>query len=221
MNFNSNLFITDRLYDYILQVSLREPPILKKLRLEELKADEINFQSSPEQAQLITFLAKTINARKLLEVGVFKGYTTLSLALGLPDETKIFACDVSEEWLNIAKSYWVKAGVENKIVLNIAPALQTLNQLIYEGHANSFDFAFIDADKENYNAYYEAILSLIRPGGLILIDNTLWYGKVADLSINDEKTTAIRDLNTKLYQDEQIDISMLAIRDGLTIIRKR
>jgi caffeoyl-CoA O-methyltransferase len=169
----------------------------------------------------MALLIHLLDARKTLEIGVFTGYSSLSVALALPDDGRIIACDVSEEWTSIAKRYWREAGVEAKIDLRLRPALQTLDDLIAHGQAGSFDFAFIDADKANYSNYYERCLVLVRPGGLIAVDNVLWSGAVIDPSNNDADTLAIRAFNEQLKDDQRIWLSMLPIRDGLTLASKK
>jgi predicted O-methyltransferase YrrM len=218
---NRQIILDENLYKYLLEVSVREHPILQQLREETFKIGEENYQSSPEQVQFMVFLLKLINASKILEIGVFKGYSTLAFALNSPEDGEIYACDNSKEWTDIASHYWREAGVDHKIKLYLAPALETLEYLLEQGHKNSFDFIFIDADKKNYQQYYETSLALIRTNGLILIDNTLWYGKVADATINDKQTLSIKNLNKKLQNDARVDLSLLPIRDGLTLVRKR
>lgn len=209
------------LYHYLQKNSLREPLVLQKLREQTHKMSMGHMQISPEQGQLMRLLVELIGARKVLEVGVFTGYSTLSVALGLPEDGKIMACDINIEWTKIAKRFWEMAGVQNKISLRLAPALITLDELIEQGEAETFDFAFIDADKVNYVHYYEKCLRLIRAKGLILIDNVLWSGKVANPDIQDKDTTALRELNEILLKDERISISMLPLGDGLTLAMKR
>lgn len=213
--------LTPELYDYLLRVSLREPEVLKKLREETHHMKQYMMQISPEQGQLMALLVELISAKKTLEVGTFTGYSALVVALALPPEGKIIACDINEEWTTIAKRYWKEAGVADKIDLRIAPALQTLQQLLDKGAAASFDFAFIDADKNNYTAYYEKCLELIRPGGLIAIDNVLWDGAVADSSNQDKDTNSIRKLNDTIARDQRVSMSLLPIGDGLTLARKK
>ncbi|MEA5578072.1 class I SAM-dependent methyltransferase [Anabaena sp. UHCC 0451] len=208
------------LYDYLLSVSLREPEILTQLRQETAELPMAIMQISPEQGQFMALLVKLLGAKKTLDIGVFTGYSSLVVALALPADGKIVACDVSEEYTNIARRYWQQAGVADKIDLNIAPALETLDRLLTTGEAESFDFAFIDADKGNYENYYERSLQLIRPGGLIAIDNVLWSGKVADPEIQDNQTKKIRVFNQKLHQDSRITLSLVPIADGLTLARK-
>lgn len=210
-----------QLYNYLLSVSLREPEILEKLRQETANHPRSGMQISPEQGQFMSLLVQLIGAKKTLEVGVFTGYSSLSVALALPTDGKIIACDVSEEFTAIARRYWQEAGVADKIDLRLAPALETLDRLLATGQAETFDFAFIDADKENYDGYYERSLQLVRPGGLIAIDNVLWSGQVADEQNQDESTQAIRALNEKLHHDERITLSLVPIADGLTLAIKR
>ena len=214
------LGLEQNLYDYLLSISLREPTILTQLRQETSQMPRSIMQISPEQGQFMALLVKLIGAKKTLEVGVFTGYSSLVVALALPADGKIVACDVSEEYTNIARRYWQQAGVEDKIDLHIAPALETLDKLLTAGEAGTFDFAFIDADKGNYDNYYERCLELIRPGGLIAIDNVLWSGKVADTEIQDNQTNKIRALNRKLHQDSRITLSLVPIADGLTLAMK-
>ncbi|WP_071187646.1 class I SAM-dependent methyltransferase [Trichormus sp. NMC-1] len=205
------------LYNYLLSVSLREPDVLTQLRQETSQLPMARMQISPEQGQFMALLVKLIGAKKTLEVGVFTGYSSLVTALALPADGKIVACDVSEEYTSIARRYWQRANVADKIDLHIAPALETLDKLLASGEAESFDFAFIDADKGNYENYYERSLQLIRPGGLIAIDNVLWSGKVADSEVQDNQTNKIRFLNQKLHQDSRITLSLVPIADGLTL----
>jgi caffeoyl-CoA O-methyltransferase len=218
---NKSLNLSDRLYDYLLSVSLREPEVLAELRQETAGHPRSAMQIAPDQGQFMAFLIRLIGAKKALEVGVFTGYSSLCVALALPPEGKLIACDISEEYTAIARRYWQKAGVTDKIDLRIAPALETLDQLVTAGQTNSFDFAFIDADKENYLNYYERALQLVRPGGLIAVDNVLWGGAVADPAVQDESTQAIRAFNQTLHRDERVDLSLVAIADGLTLAMKR
>jgi len=214
------LGLEQNLYDYLLSISLREPAILTQLRQETAQMPRSIMQISPEQGQFMALLIKLIGAKKTLEVGVFTGYSSLVVALALPTDGKIVACDVSEEYTSVARRYWQQAGVADKIDLHIAPALETLDNLLTAGEAETFDFAFIDADKSNYDNYYEQCLELIRPGGLIAIDNVLWSGKVADTEIQDNQTNKIRALNRKLHQDSRITLSLVPIADGLTLAMK-
>lgn len=218
---NQTLGLSDRLNEYLKSVSLREPDILTELRQETSHHPMSSMQIAPEQGQLMALLVQLMGAKRTLEVGVFTGYSALVVALALPPDGKVVACDVNEEFTAIARRYWEKAGVTNKIDLHLAPAIETLDQLLAAGQANTFDFAFIDADKSNYDNYYERALQLVRPGGLIAIDNVLWSGSVADPQIHDTRTTAIRALNQKLHQDERVTLSLIPIADGLTLALKR
>ncbi len=215
------LTLSPELYDYLLKNSVQEPEILSKLRIQTHKMSMGHMQVSPEQGQFMGLLVKLLNAKKTLEIGVFTGYSTLAVALALPPNGKIVACDINVEWTRIAKDFWEKAGVSEKVDLRLAPALDTLNELIDQGGVGTFDFVFIDADKKNYWNYYELSLSLLRPGGLILIDNVLWYGDVADESVQDQNTLAIREFNQKIFQDQRVFITMLPIRDGVTLALKK
>jgi predicted O-methyltransferase YrrM len=217
---NQTLGFDPNLYQYFQETSLREPEILVQLRQETAKHPMATMQISPEQGQLMALLVQLMGAKKTLEIGVFTGYSTLAVALALPADGKVIACDIDEEYTAIARSFWQKAGVADKIDLHIAPAIETLDKLIEQGQANTFDFAFIDADKSNYDNYYERAIQLVRPGGLIAIDNVLWGGKVADRNIQDNRTKAIRDLNQKLHRDERVIISLVPIGDGLTLALK-
>jgi predicted O-methyltransferase YrrM len=213
--------LSDELHDYLFRNSVREPEILSRLREETAQMPHGGMQISPEQGQFMRLLVELIGAKRVLEVGVFTGYSSTSVALALPDDGRIVACDVSEEFTGVARRYWQEAGVAHKIDLRLGPATETLRKMVDAGEADAFDFAFIDADKPNYDAYYEHALVLVRPGGLIGIDNTLWSGKVADPAIEDESTLRIRELNAKFYRDERITLSLVPIGDGLTLARKR
>ncbi|MFZ9738051.1 MAG: class I SAM-dependent methyltransferase [Prochlorotrichaceae cyanobacterium] len=215
------LSLTPDLYQYLHRISLREPVILQQLRQETASHPMGQMQIAPEQGQFMAFLVKLIEAKKILEIGVFTGYSSLSMALALPPEGTLIACDRDPEATAIAQRYWQAAGVDSRIQLHLAPALETLQTLLDQGEAASFDLVFIDADKRNYDRYYELSLQLLRPGGLILIDNVLWGGKVADPHSSDPRTEAIRAFNAKLFQDDRIDLSVLPIADGLTLARKR
>jgi caffeoyl-CoA O-methyltransferase len=203
------------------EVSLREPPLLLALREETAALTQRSMQISPEQGQFMALLTRLIDARRCLEVGVFTGYSSLATALALPEGGHLVACDVSEEWTSVARRYWQQAGVAHKIRLHLAPAVDTLDALLVQGQAGTFDFAFIDADKTNYLEYYERTLALLRTGGLVLIDNTLWSGKVADPEVSDADTVALRHFNEVLHHDERVDLSLLPMGDGLTLARKR
>lgn len=218
---NQTLNLTPQLYQYLLSVSLREAPILKALREKTAQLSGHEMQISPEQGQFMALIVELIGAKKTLEIGVYTGYSSLVVALALPAGGQIIACDINTETSNIAKSFWQKAGVAEKIELKLAPALETLDQLIMQGETNTFDFVFIDADKQNYSNYYERSLSLVRPGGLIIIDNVLWSGRVADSKNHDRQTEAIRQLNQKISKDKHVSMSLLPLGDGLTLVRKR
>lgn len=215
------LTMTDALHGYLTGAVSREAPILRELRAETASLPAAGMQISPEQGQFMQLLVSLLGARKTLEVGVFTGYSSLATALALPPDGRIVALDVSEEWTTMARRYWKKAGVSARIDLRIAPALTTLDALLAEGQAGTFDFAFIDADKASYDAYYERALTLVRPGGLVAIDNALWSGRVADPAETDPDTTALRALNAKLRDDVRVDFSLVPIGDGLALARKR
>lgn len=212
--------VAENLADYIRKVTLREPEILKRLREETAKLPNAIMQICPEQGQFMGLLMRLLGAKRTLEVGVFTGYSSTAVALALPDDGKIIACDISPDYTAMARRYWREAGVEHKVDLRLAPAIETLDALLSEGKSGSFDFAFIDADKENYGGYYERALKLLRPGGVIAVDNVLWHGKVLDDSVQDADTRAIRALNEKLHRDERVIVSMLPIGDGLTLAYK-
>jgi predicted O-methyltransferase YrrM len=219
---STQLSPTDPLKAYIREVSLREPEILARLRAETAKLEDAMMQISPEQGQFMALLVDTLGARRCLEVGTFTGYSALAVALALPQDGKLIACDVSEEWTSIGRRYWAEAGVAHKIDLRLGPAAETLDRLVQGGQAGSFDFAFIDADKPNYDTYYERSLTLLRPGGIVAIDNVLWGGSVIKPEKDkDTNTLAIRALNRKIKDDARVTISLLTIGDGLTLARKR
>jgi caffeoyl-CoA O-methyltransferase len=211
--------LDDKLYEYLLTVSLRESPLLKQLRQETDKLEAAAMQISADQGQFMALLLKLINARSVIEIGTFTGYSALVMAQALPDDGRIVCCDTSTEWTDIAKRYWVEAGVDRKIDLRLAPALETLDALITAGQEGTFDFAFIDADKVNMPNYYERCLLLMRPGGLIAVDNVLWGGEVVDPENRKEDTVAIREFNEQLKNDQRVDLSLVPIGDGLTLAR--
>ena len=219
---NRTTQVTDTLYDYILSVSLREPGILAELREETRQATDVpNMQIGPDQGQFMGLLAELMGATRYLEVGTFTGYSALAMALAMADDADIVCCDVSEEFTAIARRYWERAGVAGRIDLRLAPALKTLDALIADGRAGTFDIMFIDADKENYVGYYERGITLVRPGGLIAVDNVLWDGDVADPANKQESTEAIRDLNRLIHTDERVSASLIGVGDGLYLARKR
>ena len=214
------LSYTSSLRQYVWQYGLREHPALKELRTETEKLPSSMMQICPEQGALMGNLIRLIAAKKTIEVGTYTGYSAMTVALALPDDGEVVACDVSEEWTSVAKKAWEKAGIANKIDLQLAPASNTLDALLEEGKEGSFDFAFIDADKTNYQIYYEQCLKLIRQGGVIVIDNVLWGGAVTDSNRNDADTEAIRELNQFIATDERVSISMIPVGDGLTVAVK-
>lgn len=217
---NRIIQMTDKLYDYLLEVSLRESKVLAELRKETSKLPMSQMQIAPEQGQFMALLVKLISAKKTLDIGTFTGYSALVVAAALPENGKVITCDIREEWTGIAQKFWDKAGLRQKIDLQLAPALDTLEKLIANKESNTFDFAFVDADKNNYPEYYEKSLQLLRPGGLMAIDNVLQDGRVADPDCKDKITETIRQLNKKIHADKRVDISMIPIADGLTLVRK-
>jgi predicted O-methyltransferase YrrM len=218
---NRTLTLTDGLYDYLLSHSVQESKILRALRQETAQHPMAQMQIAPEQGQFMALLIQLMGAKTALEVGVFTGYSALRVALALPPEGRLVACDVNPDYTAIAQRYWEQAGVAHKIDLRLGPATETLAQLIAEGAQNRFDFAFIDADKSNYPTYYEQALQLVRPGGLIAIDNVLWSGRVADPTVTDNRTQTLRRFNTALAADSRIVLSLVPIADGLTLALKR
>ena len=216
-----HLQATDALIEYIRSVTPAEPDCFARLREETLRDPWARMQITPEQGALMGLLTRLGGFRRTLEIGVFTGYSSLLVAYSMPGDGKIVACDISEEWTRVARRYWKEAGVAHKIDLHLAPALETLDGLIAEGQAGTFDFAFIDADKTNYASYYERALALLRPGGLIAVDNVLWSGRVIDPSEQDEDTAALREFNAKLAADDRIWLTMLPMGDGLTLALKK
>jgi predicted O-methyltransferase YrrM len=216
-----DLLFPQNVYDYLLSVSLREAPILRRLREETAALPNASMQVPPEHGQFMAFLARLTGARNALEVGVFTGYSSLSVAMAMPEDGRIVACDISEEFTSVARRYWKEAGVEHKIDLRIRPALETLRELMAQGRRGAFDFAFIDADKTSYANYYECALELLRPGGLIMVDNVLWSGRVADPKETDADTVALRAFNEKVHADTRVFHSMLPLGDGVTLALKR
>jgi caffeoyl-CoA O-methyltransferase len=214
------LNLTDKLYRYVLDHSLREHPVQAALRDVTGEHCYAGMQISPEQGQFMALLVKLMGARHTIEVGVFTGYSALTVALALPDDGRLLACDISDEFTQVGKPFWEEAGVAHKIELKLGPAQKTLDARLAAGEAGQYDFAFIDADKSRYDGYYESCLQLVRSGGLIAIDNTLWGGQVASPS-TDADTLALQALNTKLHADERVDLSLLPFSDGLTLARKR
>ncbi len=219
--FIKTLTLTEPLYEYLIKVSLRESDVLRRLREETMLHPMARMQVAPEQGQFMALLVELLGARRVIEIGTYTGYSALCMAAALPAEGHLVACDINAEWTAIGQRYWREAGVTDKIQLRLAPAVETLAELLSLKEAGTFDFAFIDADKVNYNHYYEHCLKLLRPGGLIAIDNVLWSGRVIDPLDQDPDTLAIHALNTKLRDDERVSLSMLPISDGLTLARKR
>jgi predicted O-methyltransferase YrrM len=218
---NASIGLDDKLHSYLLEVGVREHEVLRRLRDETAAIPESRMQVAPEEGAFLALLVRTLGARRVLEVGTFTGYSSTAMALALPADGQIVCCDVSKEWTDVARRAWTDAGVADRVDLRLAPALETLEQLLADGQAGSFDLAFIDADKENYAGYYEAALRLVRPGGVIAIDNVLWSGRVADPENTEESTVAIRALNDAIAADERVDVSMIPLADGLTLARVR
>ncbi|XP_029124450.2 uncharacterized protein [Elaeis guineensis] len=212
--------VTPQLYDYVLS-NVREPPILRELREETAAMRGSQMQVSPDQAQLLAMLVQILGAQRCIEVGIYTGYSSLAIALVLPESGRLVACERDAKCLEIAKKYYKRAGVSHKVDVKHALAVDSLKALILNGEACSYDFAFVDAEKRMYNEYFELLLQLVRVGGLIVIDNVLWHGKVADPQVNDPKTISIRNFNKKILEDERISISMVPVGDGMTICRKR
>jgi O-methyltransferase len=218
---NQSIQLTPELYTYLLEVSLRESDLLQELRERTRQMPEARMQIAPEQGQFMTLLARLLGVRQALEIGVFTGYSALCVAAALPADGRLIACDISAEYTRIAQEYWARAGVADRIDLRLAPASETLATLIAEGAAGSFDLAFIDADKTGYAGYYEQCLALLRPGGLIVVDNVLWNGRVLDTASADEDTRAIQAFNRRIHKDVRVDLSLVPVGDGLSLLRKR
>ena len=217
---NRTLNLIDALYDYIVAHSVREQPAQRALREATRAQPHAGMQIGPDQGQLMALLVRLMGARRTIEIGVFTGYSALTVALALPADGYVLACDISDDYTRVGKPFWDEAGVAHKIDLKLGPALATLDAQLAAGAAGSFDFAFIDADKTGYDAYYERCLQLLRAGGLIAIDNVLWSGAVAQPATSDD-TRALQALNDKLHRDERIDLALLSVGDGLTLARKR
>lgn len=213
-------FLPDRIHQYVLEHSLREHPVLTDLRAETAILPCAGMQITPDQGQFMALLARAICARRCVEVGVFTGYSSLAIALALPNDGRIVCCDISEEWTAIARRYWQRAEVAHKIDLRLAPAIDTLDGMLAAGEAGQYDFAFVDADKQNYQSYYERCLRLLRPGGLIAFDNTLWSGAVADVLDQSPDTRSLRAFNDQLHYDERVSMALLPLADGLTLALK-
>jgi caffeoyl-CoA O-methyltransferase len=218
---NRSIQITEQLYDYMIANSVREPKILAELRAETSKLPMAMMQIGPEQGQFMALLVRLIGAKNIVEVGTFTGYSSLAMALALGNDAHITCFDISEEYTAVARKYWAKAGVADRMELKLGPAADGLQAMLKKGAKGKIDFAFIDADKTNYETYYELVLQMLRPGGLIAIDNVLWGGDVANPEKKDEDTEAIRRTNRKVHADERVDVSLVPIGDGLTLARKR
>jgi|SRR5579883_1309462 len=213
--------MTDALYEYVLTVGVREPDVIRRLREETARLPDGEWQTAPEQGPVLDLLVKLTGATRVLEVGTFTGYGALWMALALPPAGRVVTLDVSEDFVRVGRKYWQEAGVAGKIESVIAPAVGTLDRLLADGAAGSFDLAYVDADKANVGAYYERCLRLVRPGGLVTIDNTLWDGKPADPAETDPSTAAIRELNARVFADDRIDLCFLPFADGMTVCRKK
>jgi predicted O-methyltransferase YrrM len=215
-----HLAITDRIEDYVL-AHTHESEVARRLRAETATLPQARMQIGPDQAAFLALLVRSLGARKCLEIGTFTGYSALAVAAALPTDGKLICCDISEEWTAMGRRYWAEAGVAARIDLRLAPALDTLNELLANAGSGQFDFAFIDADKTGYDSYYEACLILVRAGGLIALDNMLWSGRVADPLQHDADTDAIRALNAKIHADSRVDAVLLTVGDGVMLVRKR
>lgn len=213
--------MTDRLYQYVLDIGVREPAVFRDLREATARLPEAEWQIAPEQGPVLALLVRLLGATKCLEVGTFTGYSALWVASALPPGGRLVCCDVNESYAALAREHWHKAGLADKIELHLAPAADTLARLLADGHAGTFDYAFVDADKGQYGLYYERCLQLLRPGGLVVVDNTLWDGKPADPAVTDPDTAAVRELNAKLHADERVELCFLPFADGLTVAMKR
>jgi len=212
--------MSERIEDYVA-AQARESDAAQRLRAETAKLPQAGMQIGPDQAAFLAVLVRSSGARRCIEIGTFTGYSALAIAAALPNDGRLVCCDISEEWTAIARKYWSSAGVSGRIDLRIAPALDTLKTMLARGEAGHYDFAFIDADKSGYDAYYETCLKLLKPGGLVVLDNMLWSGRVADPDHHDADTDAIRALNTKIRADHRVDAALLTIGDGVMLARKR
>jgi caffeoyl-CoA O-methyltransferase len=218
---NKTIGLSDELAAYVVEVGAREPGVLARLRKETAAMPQHSMQIAPEQGAFLALLVELIGARRCIEVGTFTGYSSTAVARALPDDGRLVCCDVSEEWTSVARRYWQEAGVADRIDLRIGPAAETLDGLLEGGEEATYDFAFVDADKAGYDGYYERLLRLVRPGGLIAFDNTLWGGAVLDPDPEDEDTRALRALNVKLADDERVSLCLLPVADGVTLARRR
>lgn len=218
---NGSIGLDEALNAYMVQAGVREHPVLAQLRRTTAELPNSNMQIAPEEGALLALLVRVLPARRILEVGTFTGYSSTAMALAQPSDGQVVCCDLSEEWTDVARRAWTDAGVADRVTLRLGPAVETLDALLAAGEAGRYDLAFIDADKPNYDNYYERALQLVRSGGLIAIDNVLWSGRVADPSDHDESTDAIRALNAKIAVDERVDVVMVPVADGLTLARVR
>jgi predicted O-methyltransferase YrrM len=218
---NKTIGLSDELAAYVLEVGTREPGVLARLREETAALPEHGMQIAPEQGAFLALLVELTGARRCLEIGTFTGYSSTAVAMALPEDGRIVCCDISEAWTSMARRYWAEAGVAEKIDLRIAPATETLDGLLADGAESTYDFAFVDADKSGYDGYYERLLRLVRPGGLIALDNTLWSGRVLEADAGDEDTRALQALNRKLAGDDRISLCLLPVADGVTLARRR
>jgi predicted O-methyltransferase YrrM len=218
---NKSIGLTDELHAYLLAHGVREPDILRRLREETAQLEMAQMQIAPEQGAFMGLLAELIGARRYLEVGTFTGYSSLAVALAMPPDGRLVCCDVSREWTDVARRYWAEAGVADRVDLRLAPAIETLDALLDEGAAGSFDFGFIDADKVSYPSYYERVVELLRPGGLVAVDNVFRGGQIVDGDADNPELRATRELNETIGRDERVTVAMLPIADGLTLARKR
>jgi O-methyltransferase len=218
---NKTIGLSDELAAYVLEVGTREPGVLARLREETAALPEHGMQIAPEQGAFLALLVELTGARRCLEIGTFTGYSSTAVAMALPEDGRIVCCDISEAWTSMARRYWAEAGVAEKIDLRIAPATETLDGLLADGAESTYDFAFVDADKSGYDGYYERLLRLVRPGGLIALDNTLWSGRVLEADPGDEDTRALQALNRKLAGDDRISLCLLPVADGVTLARRR
>ena len=218
---NTTIGLSDELAAYVIKVGTREPEVLARLREETAALPQHGMQIAPEEGAFLAMLVELTGARRCIEIGTFTGYSSTAVALALPEDGQLVCCDVSEEWTSLARRYWTEAGVTGKVDLRIAPATETLDQLVVGGQEATYDFAFVDADKAGYDGYYERLLRLVRPGGLIAFDNTLWGGAVLEQDAQDADTRAIQALNSKLADDERITLCLLPVADGVTLARRR
>ncbi len=218
---NRSLGLSEALHAYLLETGVREPPLLRRLREETARDPMARMQIAPEQGRFLGLLVSLAGARRALEIGTFTGYSALWIARALPPDGLLVCCDISREWTRVARRYWAEAGLDDRIRLRLGPALETLDELLAAGERGSFDFAFIDADKPAYPDYFERCLDLLRPGGLVAVDNVFWDGAVLDAEARDDDTRAIRAFNARLARDDRVELSVIPVGDGLALARKR